>query len=258
MLRAYLLCLLLAAISLSSGAQVSVKGYYRADGTYVSPHIRSAPDGTKSNNYGASSSSPYYTGKGSVTPPYSRDVDRDGTANLLDWDDDNDGRGDDFDLTSRSSQTGFPSIPMPVSPQTPMSWPLNEATDKKAEPAAKSLATSSATVPCVNGHSGCVEGIFTPNQKGIFDQAAMSRNFQLCRNRLYGCDDTLLTEQQKVVSYQEMLSRNFHKCRNGFYGCDDTLLTEQQKVVSYQEMLSRNFHKCRNGFYGCDETLLQQ
>ena len=33
---------------------VHVKGYYRKDGTYVRPHVRSAPDGIKSNNYGPS------------------------------------------------------------------------------------------------------------------------------------------------------------------------------------------------------------
>lgn len=32
-------------------AQVSVGGYYRANGTYVQPHQRTAPDGIRSNNY---------------------------------------------------------------------------------------------------------------------------------------------------------------------------------------------------------------
>jgi len=35
-----------------SGGNVSVRGYYRKDGTYVSPHVRSAPDGNPYNNYG--------------------------------------------------------------------------------------------------------------------------------------------------------------------------------------------------------------
>jgi len=65
-------------------SQVSVKGYYRKDGTYVSPHIRSSPDAYKWNNYGPSSSSPLYTGKGSVTPPSTRDSDGDGIANMYD------------------------------------------------------------------------------------------------------------------------------------------------------------------------------
>jgi flagellar motor protein MotB len=32
-------------------ARVSVKGYYRKDGTYVKPHYRSDPDGSKTNNW---------------------------------------------------------------------------------------------------------------------------------------------------------------------------------------------------------------
>ena len=32
-------------------AQVHVRGYYRKDGTYVAPHVRSSPDGIKENNY---------------------------------------------------------------------------------------------------------------------------------------------------------------------------------------------------------------
>lgn len=34
------------------GGDVSVKGYYRKDGTYVQPHTRSRPDSNPTNNYG--------------------------------------------------------------------------------------------------------------------------------------------------------------------------------------------------------------
>ena len=70
---------------------VHVKGYYRKDGTYVRPHIRSSPDGIKSNNYGPSRSD------GELMNPRSRDYDRDGTPNYLDSDSDNDGIGDNSD-----------------------------------------------------------------------------------------------------------------------------------------------------------------
>ncbi len=36
----------------SSGGSVYVHGYFRGDGTYVRPHVRSAPDGNPYNNYG--------------------------------------------------------------------------------------------------------------------------------------------------------------------------------------------------------------
>lgn len=46
--------LLVAVFCLSSTAEavVNVKGYYRKDGTYVAPHVRSNPNGLKSDNYG--------------------------------------------------------------------------------------------------------------------------------------------------------------------------------------------------------------
>src|SRR5436853_7748226 len=36
----------------SVNAYVSVKGYYRSNGTYVQPYVRSNPNGLKSDNYG--------------------------------------------------------------------------------------------------------------------------------------------------------------------------------------------------------------
>lgn len=42
-----------ASLLSSHGAQafVSVDGYYRSNGTYVSPHIRTSPDGYCWNNF---------------------------------------------------------------------------------------------------------------------------------------------------------------------------------------------------------------
>jgi len=76
---------------------VLVNGYYRNDGTYVQPHVRSAPDGDRSNNYGPSS------GNSQLMNPTARDYDNDGTANYLDTNDDNDGYLDNND----SSQYGY-------------------------------------------------------------------------------------------------------------------------------------------------------
>jgi hypothetical protein len=50
-------------VATPAAAQVSVGGYTKRDGTYVAPHIRSSPNGTKADNYGPSSSSPLYTGR---------------------------------------------------------------------------------------------------------------------------------------------------------------------------------------------------
>jgi len=82
--------------TLSFAKDVNVKGYYRKDGTYVSPHIRSSPDGIKWNNYGPSKNS------NQLMNPQLRDNDRDGIPNYIDKDDDNDGIQDDRDVKQNS------------------------------------------------------------------------------------------------------------------------------------------------------------
>ena len=44
--------LAVAFVSTASWAQVNVRGYFRGNGTYVQPHIRSYPDGNPYNNLG--------------------------------------------------------------------------------------------------------------------------------------------------------------------------------------------------------------
>jgi hypothetical protein len=47
-------------LPLSTEAYVKVKGYYRKDGTYVAPHVRSNPNGLKYDNYGYTPSQGLY------------------------------------------------------------------------------------------------------------------------------------------------------------------------------------------------------
>ena len=49
--------------SADAGGRVSVKGYMRKDGTYVSPHYRTAPDGSFYNNWSTKGNVNPYTGK---------------------------------------------------------------------------------------------------------------------------------------------------------------------------------------------------
>lgn len=70
---------------------VYIPGYYRSDGTYVSPHYRSRPDQYIWNNFGPSQSDE------ELLNPYLRDYDKDGIPNYLDFDDDNDGINDQID-----------------------------------------------------------------------------------------------------------------------------------------------------------------
>jgi hypothetical protein len=56
--------------SFSANAVVSVKGYYRSNGTYVAPHYRSNPDGNVYNNWSTKGNVNPYTGKvGTKTSP---------------------------------------------------------------------------------------------------------------------------------------------------------------------------------------------
>ena len=54
----------------SVSAGVSVRGYYRSNGTYVQPHMRSSPDGNFHNNWSTVGNVNPYTGKsGTKTSP---------------------------------------------------------------------------------------------------------------------------------------------------------------------------------------------
>ncbi|MGE0632468.1 MAG: hypothetical protein AB7O96_08680 [Pseudobdellovibrionaceae bacterium] len=88
MLKVILVLTFISQISFAK--DVHVKGYYRKNGTYVQPHIRSSPDSYKWNNYGSSDGSGY-------KDKNLRDSDKDGTPNYLDTDDNNNGISDDND-----------------------------------------------------------------------------------------------------------------------------------------------------------------
>lgn len=56
-----------------TNAAVSVRGYYRSNGTYVRPHYRSNPDGIRSNNWSTRGNINPYTGKRGTKPLSSMD-----------------------------------------------------------------------------------------------------------------------------------------------------------------------------------------
>ncbi len=74
-----------------AAGEVHVRGYTRGDGTYVAPHVRSAPNNTRADNFGRASA--YDRAYG--VPASRRDSDNGGHSNRLDPDDDNDGVPDD-------------------------------------------------------------------------------------------------------------------------------------------------------------------
>lgn len=59
------LCFLLVGVE-DLLSQVRVRGYFRKDGTYVQPHVRSAPDGNPYNNYSFPGN--YNPNTGTITP----------------------------------------------------------------------------------------------------------------------------------------------------------------------------------------------
>ena len=48
---AIIVAVAIAFIGTSANALVHVKGYTKINGTYVAPHVRTNPDGIKSNNF---------------------------------------------------------------------------------------------------------------------------------------------------------------------------------------------------------------
>ena|SRR6266850_6547550 len=60
---------LVAPAALAFAGDVSVNGYFRRDGTYVQPQMRSAPDSSDNNNWLTSLNVNPYTGKQGTNPP---------------------------------------------------------------------------------------------------------------------------------------------------------------------------------------------
>lgn len=58
-----LMLALLLLIPVTVQADVYVEGYYRKDGTYVSPHYRSDPNGSTSDNWSTKGNVNPYTGE---------------------------------------------------------------------------------------------------------------------------------------------------------------------------------------------------
>ncbi len=57
-------------------ADVNVRGYFRNDGTYVQPHVRSAPDSNPWNNYSTKGNINPYTGERGYQDPYRFQLDK--------------------------------------------------------------------------------------------------------------------------------------------------------------------------------------
>lgn len=55
-------------------AQVAVRGYFKRDGTYVAPSVRSAPNSTTLDNYSTKPNYNPYTGKTGTVDPYAAPV----------------------------------------------------------------------------------------------------------------------------------------------------------------------------------------
>ena len=56
--------------NLALGSDIYVNGYTKSNGTYVEPHMRSAPDSNPYNNYSTKGNVNPYTGKEGTVEPY--------------------------------------------------------------------------------------------------------------------------------------------------------------------------------------------
>lgn len=54
----------------SVAAQNYVNGYFKQDGTYVQPHVRTNPDNSRLNNYSTQGNTNPYTGQQGTVDPY--------------------------------------------------------------------------------------------------------------------------------------------------------------------------------------------
>ena len=234
-------------------AQVQVKGYYRKDGTYVSPHVRSSPDAYKWNNYGPSSSSPEYTGKGHVTSPYTRDIDRDGIANLFDYDDNNDGIHDDANSSSVGTAThgSFKAYKSNGIISPPQAGVITSYT-----PSISKSKTSRNYSSCLMSDYGCDYNSLTVEQLASVKEASLRRNYNTCLMSDYGCDYNTLTHEQTVSVKEASLRRNFNTCSMSDYGCDYNSLTDEQTASVKEASLRRNYNTCLMSDYGCDYNSL--
>jgi hypothetical protein len=68
-MKHFTLLLSFLLFTILSFAQVHVRGYYRSNGTYVQPHMRSSPDGNPYNNYSYPGNTNPYTGKVATGDP---------------------------------------------------------------------------------------------------------------------------------------------------------------------------------------------
>jgi hypothetical protein len=53
----------------AKGGSVAVHGYVRSNGTYVAPHVRTAPDSTRYNNWSSKPNVNPYSGKAGTIDP---------------------------------------------------------------------------------------------------------------------------------------------------------------------------------------------
>lgn len=68
-MRALAFALIALTVSSAATAQTRVRGYVRSDGTYVQPHVRSAPNGTTLDNWSTQPNVNPYTGQQGTRNP---------------------------------------------------------------------------------------------------------------------------------------------------------------------------------------------
>jgi hypothetical protein len=69
-MRTTFLVVLSLVLGMSAQAQTSVKPHIRKNGTVVMPHVRTRPDGVRSNNWSSRPNVNPYTGKRGARDPY--------------------------------------------------------------------------------------------------------------------------------------------------------------------------------------------
>lgn len=69
-MRKIVAMLIIGAVAVPASAQVGVRGHFRSDGTYVQPHVRSAPNNSRTDNWSSQGNYNPYTGRQGTVDPY--------------------------------------------------------------------------------------------------------------------------------------------------------------------------------------------
>lgn len=213
----------------AGGRSVRVKGHVTKNGTYVSPHYRSAPDKNPYNNWSYPGNVNPYTGKEATGNP-------------------------DTYLLRQYNKTSQDSItPGTIAPgrQTPNNIELDiyDAGTGREDGRTDNLKT------CLTGKypTLCKHSSLTSEQAIMVREAELTDNLRTCLTGKYPtlCKHSDLTSEQETSVREAELADNLKTCLTGKYPtlCKHSDLTPEQATAVREAELEDNLKTCLTGKY---------